>query len=323
MNPAPEKTPPDPFAKALPDPSEGKHSQANAMLTEAMLTAAVQIAKVVSARALLVFAEAVDNPPLLRKQLAPPTRLILITRGPADVERATLPDVTQLGVPRFDLSRMDQIKMATLLALSHGLLKYGDVFVFLTGAAGKEIDTLVSMEVGQEHELFQSLDQPRLTEHIRRLVFERALTLVLELANEGREGKPVGALMVIGDHRAVMPLCQEQRINPFRGYAEKDRNILDDSIAKAVKEFAKLDGAFIVKGNGVIHSAGTILRPGPVECEVPRGLGARHAAAAAITAATKCVALTVSESDGTVRVWRRGRMITEIERAALVRAAKP
>jgi DNA integrity scanning protein DisA with diadenylate cyclase activity len=45
-------------------------------------------------------------------------------------------------------------------------------------------------------------------------------------------------------------------------------------------------------------------------------LGARHAAAAGITAVTNAIAVTVSASTGTVRVFRGGRMILEIERPA-------
>jgi DNA integrity scanning protein DisA with diadenylate cyclase activity len=177
------------------------------------------------------------------------------------------------------------------------------------------MDTVVTMRVGEEYELFQSVGQPKLTEHIRRPVFEKVLRLVLELAHEGREGKPVGALFVIGDHKEVEKSSVEGRINPFRGYTEKERNILDDSMDDVVKEIAKLDGAFILKGTGVIVSACATLRPAMAGGELSQGLGSRHAAAAAITASTRSIAITLSESTGDVRVWRRGEMITEIEKA--------
>ena len=220
-----------------------------------------------------------------------------------------------MTVPAFDLTRMGQIKMATLLAFSQQLLKAGDIFVFLTGVSGRAIDTLVTMRVGEEYELFQSVGQPTLTEHIRRPVFEKVLRTALELAHEGREGRPVGALFVVGDYREVHKCHQEGRINPFRGYTEKERNVLDDSMDDVVKEIAKLDGAFIIKGNGVIMAACAILRPALAGEALPQGLGARHAAAAAITATTRCIAITLSESTGEVRVWRRGAMITEIEKS--------
>lgn len=280
----------------------------------AMVAAGAQVARTIKAKALMTFIDGVDDLPHLLTLVQPATRLVLIARDDRDLQRAHGLDAAVLTVPALKLKRMDQVKMATLLAFTQGMLTGGDDFVFLTGAAGERIDTLVTMRVGEEYELFQSVNQPRLTEHIRRVVFERVLTLVLELANEGREGKPVGALVVVGDHRNVLKHCQEGRINPFRGYTEKERNILDDSIAESFKELSKLDGAFVIKGNGVILSAGTMLRPTWAGDELPQGLGARHSAAAAITAGTQSIALTLSESTGTVRIWRRGRLITELER---------
>jgi DNA integrity scanning protein DisA with diadenylate cyclase activity len=146
-------------------------------------------------------------------------------------------------------------------------------------------------------------------------VFQRVLSLAIELAGEGREGKPVGALFVIGDQEAVDKYCHQTIINPFRGYPEEERNVLDETMRETVKEFCSIDGAFVISGKGVIVSAGTTLRTAVSEQELPQGLGSRHAAAAAITASTVSVAITLSESTGTVRVWRRGEMITEIEKA--------
>jgi DNA integrity scanning protein DisA with diadenylate cyclase activity len=173
---------------------------------------------------------------------------------------------------------------------------------------------MIVMGVGEEWEMFHTTNQPRLTEHIKRVVFEQTLTLALELAAEGREGKPVGALFIIGDYRNVVQHREQNIINPFKGYSEKTRNVLDEGMRETVKNFAKLDGAFIIKGNGVIMSAGSHLKglkpPGPL----PPGLGSRHASAAGITGITKSIAITLSESTGTVRIWRRGQIITEIER---------
>ncbi|MGB2987231.1 MAG: diadenylate cyclase [Phycisphaerae bacterium] len=283
--------------------------------TGPIITAAAAVAKAVKACALFAYGSAVDDLVALQTAIKPPTKLILVCRDAQDEQRAKEVSAEAMTVPSFDLTRMGQIKMATLIAFTQGLLKAGDVFVFLSGVTGRSIDTLVTMRVGEEYELFQSVGQPKLTEHIRRAVFEKVLRIALALAHEGREGKPVGALLVIGDHREVEKSSLEGRINPFKGYTEKDRNILDDSMNETVKEIAKLDGAFIIKGNGVILSACATLRPAIAGETLPQGLGARHAAAAAITATTRSIAVTLSESTGDVRVWRRGAMITEIEKA--------
>ena len=281
-----------------------------------VMSAAVQVAEQASAEALLAYVHAVADLDALRAAVTGKTKLVLVARDESDVERAKGIDATLLRVPAFHLTRMDQIKMATLLALSQQVLKAGDVFVCATGLDAQGLDTVVVTRVGDEYELFQSVGQPKLTEHIRRVVFERVLTLALELAHEGREGKPIGSLFVVGDAREVQKYCVEGRINPFKGYTEKERNVLDETIRETIKEMAKLDGAFIIKGNGVIVSAATILRPALAGEELLPGLGSRHAAAAAITASTRSVAITISESTGDVRVWRRGTMITELERSS-------
>ena len=284
-------------------------------IAESIIASAARITKSVSARALIVYLDAVPDIEKLRNAVKKPTEILFIARDAKDMARAKEHSLKYLEVPPFNLTRMGQIKMATILAFSQRMLEGGDVFVFVTGVVGQPVDSLVVMQVGQEYELFQSVDQPKLTEHVRRVVFQRVLNLMLELANEGREGKPIGALFVIGAYREVKQYCQQNIINPFRGYTEKERNILDESMRETVKEFCSIDGAFVLKGTGVIMSAGTTLRPTLPGEDLPQGLGARHAAAAAITATTRSIALTVSESTGAVRVWRRGRLITEIEKA--------
>jgi len=83
-------------------------------------------------------------------------------------------------------------------------------------------------------------------------------------------------------------------------------------MSETVKEYSTLDGAFIIRGSGVVETAGARLKAGLSE-GLPSGLGARHAAAAGITLSTRCIAITVSESDGTVRVWRAGKMVASFE----------
>lgn len=280
-----------------------------------IMAAAVDIAQKLSAQAIIAYANALEDPQQLKNAMDPKSKLILVCQNEQEIQLAENMSAEVLSVPAFDLTRMGQVKMATLIAFSQQLLKPDDVFVFLTGVVGCGIDTVMTMRVGQEYDLFHSVGQPKLTEHIRRPVFERVLRIALELAHEGREGKPVGAIFVLGDHKDVDKYCAEGRINPFKGYAEKERNILDEMIDESVKEIAKLDGAFIIKGNGVILEACAVIRAAMTGESQPQGWGARQIAAAAITGCTKSIAITLSQSTGAVRIWRRGALITEIERS--------
>ncbi|MEJ2665459.1 MAG: PTS sugar transporter subunit IIA, partial [Spirochaetia bacterium] len=125
---------------------------------------------------------------------------------------------------------------------------------------------------------------------LKKEVFARAIQLINDLALEGREGKPTGTIFVLGNHGNVMRYCRQMVVNPFKGLQEQERNILDPSIEETIKEFSKLDGAFIIRGDGVIITAGAYVSTNTPEIPFLQGLGARHAAGASITAATGAIA---------------------------------
>jgi diadenylate cyclase len=119
---------------------------------------------------------------------------------------------------------------------------------------------------------------------------------------------------VLGDHERVLVLSTQMVINPFGGVSEEERNILDPLLKETIREFATIDGAFVIRDDGVILSAGRHLKASAEEAGLPRGLGARHRAAAGITGLTNAVAITVSESNGDVRVFNGGKIFMEIEK---------
>ena len=282
-----------------------------------MLEAGQAILATGQIQALLLYVDGLEDPSVLDSiDFESLNRVILVARDKKMQKLAHKYSKDVVNLPEISLTRMGQIKLSVMLSFSKRLLEPGDRFVFITGLTSGELDTLMILEVGREYEIFQSVDQPPITEHIRRAVFERVFSLALQLAMEGREGKPIGSIFVLGDTSKVTENSRQMVLNPFKGYPEEQCNILDDQMVETVKEFSAIDGAFIVKGTGTIVSAGTYLLPGVIGEELPRGLGARHAAAAAITTVTHSIAVTISESTGTVRVWRQGKMITEIERAA-------
>jgi DNA integrity scanning protein DisA with diadenylate cyclase activity len=97
--------------------------------------------------------------------------------------------------------------------------------------------------------------------------------------------------------------------------SEAERNILDPGLDETIKEFASIDGAFIITGDGIVLSAGSYLRP-PSDAdeiaELPSGFGARHAAAAGITVCSNALAITVSESTGMVSIFKNGSIMLSL-----------
>lgn len=284
----------------MPDP---------AMAAILLVESAAGIARSIGARSIVVSVDA------LPEGCEAPEGTLLVTRRPHDVRRAGalgVPKDCVLEVPEVELDRMGQVKLAALVGVSRRKLDLADTVVFLTGPYRGLVDSMVILHLGGEYELLHAADQPTIAEHIKRTVFQRALDLALSLGAHGREGRRIGVLMVVGDTSEVLTRSEQMILNPFQGYPEKSRNILDQRMTETIREYAQLDGAILVRGNGVIESAGTRLLASSRHT-VEAGLGARHAAAAGITDATRSVALTVSESDGTVRIWRAGKMVASLE----------
>ncbi len=278
-------------------------------VSQLLLESAATLAQVSNARAIVACIDA------LPELDAVPPKMVLVAREEHDLERikklAGSNPIT-LRVPNVTLNRFGQVKLAAIIALSNRIIDLGDTVIFLTGPFRSLIDSVVVLTIGSEYELFDTTEQPSIDEHIKRAVFHRVLGLALDLGQHGREGRRVGALLVVGDVKNVRTQSEQMILNPFKGYDAKHRNILDDKMTETVKEYSSLDGAFIIRGNGVIETAGARIKAGISE-GLPSGLGARHAAAAGITANTRSIAFTVSESDGTVRVWRAGKLLASFE----------
>lgn len=141
-------------------------------------------------------------------------------------------------------------------------------------------------------------------------VVEEVLQLATELSREGREKKKVGAVFVIGDTERVLKHSRQVVLNPFEGHPPQDRNVLDQRCWETVKEFAQIDGAIIIRDDGVVKAAGRYIEVRD-PTDLPSGLGGRHLAAAAVTTDTKAIAITVSET-GVIHIFRDGRSLLRI-----------
>ena len=291
-------------------------------LTTKFLKYARDLALATQARAILVYADVFKKPGSLETFTRECCKVdvVLATRDPELFEECKSKHSKVLIVPPVKLSRAGQVKMAVLLGFNAGVFQRGDRIVALSGIADSgALDTITYVETQEEYEMFASSLGEQMTDGVRPEVFERLLNVAVELANEGREGKPVGTTFVIGD----VDHSDQMILNPFRGHPRAKRNVLDPELEETIKEFATIDGAFVITGDGYIESAGVYLRSTVPGVELPAGLGARHQSAAAITAATAAIAVTVSESTGTVTVYHGGKILIEIEKPRAIGHVAP
>ncbi len=142
-------------------------------------------------------------------------------------------------------------------------------------------------------------------------VLEATVVLAVEIAREGREGRKIGALFVVGDSAEVLRHSRPMILDPLAGHTDEAKRIGDPDVRETLKELAQLDGAFVVSGEGVVLSAARYIDTTSDHLEVPLGLGSRHMAAASVSWRTGAVAVAVSESS-MVRVFDDGEMIAEI-----------
>ncbi len=216
-------------------------------------------------------------------------------------------------IPPYDYSRVEKIKVALVACQSKDLVRKGDTILALAGhGPERSLDTIVRIRLGDEDDEPIRVDSLDLGPEFRSQVVEGLLHVAMEIGAEGYEGHPTGTILVVGDSTAVMEKSRQLTLNPFAGMSEVDRNCLDPPIRDAIKTFAVLDGAFIIREDGVVLAAGRYLQAVSKSISLPMGLGARHSAAAAVTTATKAVAITVSQTTGTVRFFKGGEIVLEL-----------
>ncbi len=284
-------------------------------INKVMLKSGVDAAKSLKADLLFIFVDALEES-VLPETLPKSCKLVAVTKNlNNEVEDLQRKLKTVIDIPNIDLGRLGLIKLTIALALSQNLIRFDDKLVFLSGNANTQVlDTLLSIEMGSESEVITAKNISGISDTVKPEVFEHILSLAVELANKGREGKPVGTIFVVGDQDRVMQLSKQMIINPFRGYDEDERNILNPQLKETIREFSAIDGAFVIGDDGTVITAGRYLGAAHDEDNIPRGLGSRHIAAAGITALTNAIAIVISESTGDVRIFKNGKILMEIEK---------
>ena len=137
------------------------------------------------------------------------------------------------------------------------------------------------------------------------------ITLAVEIAREGREGRRIGTLFVISDEQTVLATSKPLILDPLWHHPGNEKHISNPNMRETIKELAQLDGAFIVADDGTVLSACRYINASAQGISLPLGFGSRHMAAASISKCTNCIAVVVSESC-MVRIFDNGELISEI-----------
>lgn len=137
-------------------------------------------------------------------------------------------------------------------------------------------------------------------------VFGAVLKIAIEISIEGREGRSIGTAFILGDSANVLSKSRQLILNPFQGYKREEKLITDPDFRDNIKEFAQLDGVFVITGDGVVESAGRYITIDTAMVKLHKGLGTRHSSVAAITQRTESLGIVISQSGGVIRIFRNG-----------------
>lgn len=284
-------------------------------VNKTMIESAIKLAREVKASCVLVCVDVKSELAELPEDVKTSVHFILVTRENEDIPESLAKYSKKLDIPNVNLNRVGKIKIAIAKGIVSGLFKKGDKIICLSGVPKfGYADSIFLIDVGKEFEILTSDFINDVVEAVQPEVFNAVLNIACELAAQGRENRKVGTIFVLGDDEKVLQFSRQMIMNPFSGYSENERNILNPELEETIKEFSAIDGAFVIKSNGVIVTAGRHLSAALESKDFPSGLGSRHIAAAGITNVTKAVAMVLSESSGNVSVFKNGKLFVTIEK---------
>lgn len=302
-------------AEAPPRGGKGGRGRRGGAPDSALLVKhAFELAREAGVQKLLLQADELVDADALESARGREAILWLTTDRPGALERARGEDRV-VEVPDVALTRVGRVKLGLFIALVNGYVRFDEGVLAVSGLHGsRRLDTLVAMSPRRDFPWFRHGELSEAARAVPIGVLERVIQVALRLGAEGREGKPIGTILVVGDPAEIGRYGRQLVLNPCKGHARRLRQIQNPEFLESLRELAVLDGAIVIDRRGVAESAGTYLDVRAPSTRVRAGLGARHHAAASITHAADCVALVVSESSGGVTLFYRGRAVLELER---------
>ncbi len=273
----------------------------------------VQLAKVSEADALLVWVEGPIDWAELRGRAGEMT-LVVAADESEHLRGAVDHGLDVVLVDTMDAPVNERLSQALLESIAEEILSAGAAVIAIYSAFDpNKVDSVSYIELNEHLGRLTSRDLRQLGDSVPLETLKAVVDLAVEIGREGREGKHVGTLFVIGDSRRVLASCHAVGFDPVKGYKRGERNLRDTKTREAVKEIAVLDGAFVIGPDGTIEASCQLIETADANVTLSKGLGTRHWAAAVITKKTSAIAVTVSESGGTIRIFQNGEVMLRVE----------
>lgn len=278
-----------------------------------LFSLAVQMTETSRVDAILLLVEGTADWPRLRN-MAPGAKLLVAADTFDQLAGAKEAGLEPIRLEMPDNPANEKLTQAVLEAVADDILAPGSAVVALYSSFDADsIDSLSLINLDEHLNRLSGRDLRQLETCVPLDTLKIVVDLAVEIGREGREGHPVGTLFVVGDSRKVLACSRPVGFDPVKGYSRKERNLNDARVREGIKEIAQMDGAIIVSPDGTVEATCRYLDCSAADVTLSKGLGARHWAAAAISRATNAVAVTVSQSNGTVRIFQNGETVLRIE----------
>jgi DNA integrity scanning protein DisA with diadenylate cyclase activity len=279
----------------------------------AFVEAGIKLVKATEADGILVLLERSTDWSRLKKRTLNQV-LIVATHDEAVHNSATEAEIHSIHLELPEASVQNQLTQAVLESVAAEFVKPGSTIVAIySGFDTEDIDTISVLKLTERLGRLTARDLRKLETKVPLDTLKTVVDLAVAIGREGREGKSVGTMFVVGDHRKVLEESRPAGFDMVKGYSRKDRNIFDTKVREGIKEIAQLDGMFVISADGTVEGSARIIDTSPVEITMTKGLGSRHFAGAAISKNTKAIAVVVSQSNGTVRIFQNGEVVLRIE----------
>lgn len=240
--------------------------------------------------------------------------IIVAVDSPEDLEGAAEAGLKPLALNKEKAPLLERLQHALLESAADEFIRTnGEVIALYSGFQQGRLDSISHLQIDERMRQLTVRDLQSIESRVPLKTIKAVIDLAAQIGREGREGKPVGTLFVVGDTRNVLEHANDSGVDPFRGYNRRQRNLLDKKVQEDAKEIAQLDGAFVISSDGVIEKSRQMLEVSHDALTMSKGLGARHWAAAAISQKTKAISVVVSQSTGTVRLYQNGLLVMRIE----------
>jgi DNA integrity scanning protein DisA with diadenylate cyclase activity len=280
---------------------------------QTVLDTATKLARATDADALLLLADGPHDWERLKSRSSD-KKLLVAADFAEQIEGASESGLATVLLKMPEAGVYEKLTQALLEAVADDILAAGaQVVALYSGFEAGAIDSLSLVHLGEHLGQLTARDLRQLETRVPLDTLKTVVDMALEIGREGREGKPVGTLFVVGDSRKVLSSSHPVGFDPVKGYSRRERTLDDPRVREGIKEIAQLDGAIVVSAEGIVEASARYIDAPADNIALPKGLGARHWAAAAISRLTNAVAVAVSESNGTVRIFQNGEVTLRIE----------